>query len=105
MFKTQLVSKNIIEEKRQDSAQQTKTVTKAVSSLIELFNTPPAKWLALIKDAEEKDVLDENDKQVLSLVPNVLLGKSLKTPTDKQVDLINKTLIKLEDKGVYLEVG
>lgn len=105
MFKTQLVSKNIIEEKRQDSAQQTKTVTKAVSSLIQLFNTPPAKWLALIKDAEEKDVLDENDKQVLSLVPDVLLGKSLKTPTDKQVDLINKTLIKLEDKGVYLEVG
>lgn len=105
MFKTQLVSKNIIEERRQDSAQQTKTVTKAVSSLIELFNTPPAKWLALIKNAEEKGVLDETDKQVLSLVPNVLLGKSLKTPTDRQVDLINKTLVKLEDKGVYLQVG
>lgn len=105
MFKTQLVSKNIIEEKRQDSAQQTKTVTKAVSSLIELFNTPPARWLALIKSAEDKGVLNETDKQVLSLVPNVLLGKSLKTPTDRQVDLINKTLGKLEDKGVYLEVG
>ena len=105
MFKTQLVSKNIIEEKRQDSAQQTKTVTKSISSLIELCNTPPAKWLALIKNAEDKGVLNETDKQVLSLVPNVLLGKSLKTPTDKQVDLINKTLAKLEDKGVYLEVG
>ena len=105
MFKTQLVSKNVIEEKRQDSAQQTKTVTKAVSSLIDLCNIPPAKWLALIKNAEDKGVLNENDKQVLSLVPNVLLGKSLKTPTDKQVDLINKTLAKLEDKGVYLEVG
>lgn len=105
MFKTQLVSKNVIEEKRQDSAQQTKTVTKAVSSLIDLCNIPPPKWLALIKNAEDKGVLNENDKQVLSLVPNVLLGKSLKTPTDKQVDLINKTLAKLEDKGVYLEVG
>lgn len=105
MFKTQLVSKSVIEEKRQDSAQQTKTVTKAVSSLIDLCNTPPAKWLALIKDAEEKGVLNETDKQVLSLVPNVLLGRSLKTPTDRQVDLINKTLVKLEDKGIYLEVG
>lgn len=104
MFKTQLVSKNIIEEKRQDSAQQTKTVTKSISSLIELCNTPPAKWLALIKNAEDKGVLNETDKQVLSLVPNVLLGKSLKTPTDKQVDLINKTLVKLEDKGVYLDI-
>ncbi len=105
MFKTQLVSKSVIEEKRQDSAQQTKTVTKAVSSLIDLCNTPPVKWLALIKDAEDKGVLNETEKQVLSLVPNVLLGKSLKTPTDRQVDLINKTLRKLEDKGVYLEVG
>lgn len=104
MFKTQLVPKNVIEEKRQDSAQQTKTVTKAVSNLIDLCNTPPAKWLALIKNAEDKGVLDEPDKQILSLVPNVLLGKTLKTPTDRQVDLINKTLSKLEDKGVYLEV-
>ncbi|MGP9687760.1 AIPR family protein [Psychrobacter sp. AOP22-C1-C5] len=105
MFKTQLVSKSVIEEKRQDSAQQAKTVTKAVNSLIDLCNTPPAKWLALIKNAEDKGVLNETDKQVLSLVPNVLLGKSLKTPTDRQVELINKTLGKLEDKGVYLEVG
>jgi len=102
MFKTQLVSKNVIEEKRQDSAQQTKTVTKAVSSLIELCNTPPAKWLDLIKNAEDEGILSENDQQILSLVPNVLLGKSLKTPTDKQVGLINKTLARLEDKGVYL---
>ena len=105
MFKTQLVSKSVIEEKRQDSAQQAKTVTKAVNSLIDLCNTPPAKWLALIKNAEDKGVLNETDKQILSLVPNVLLGKSLKTPTDRQVELINKTLDKLEDKGVYLEVG
>ncbi|MGP9691237.1 AIPR family protein [Psychrobacter sp. AOP30-A2-5] len=105
MFKTQLVSKSVIEEKRQDSAQQNKTVTRAVSGLIELCNTPPAKWLSLIKDAEDKGVLSEPDKQILSLVPNVLLGKSLKTPTDKQVDLINKTLVKLEDKGIYLEAG
>ena len=105
MFKTQLVSKSVIEEKRQDSAQQAKTVTKAVNSLIDLCNTPPAKWLALIKNAEDKGVLKETDKQVLSLVPNVLLGRSLKTPTDRQVDLINKTLVKLEDQGIYLEVG
>lgn len=105
MFKTQLVSKSVIEEKRQDSAQQNKTVTKAISSLIDLCNTPPAKWLALIKDAEDKGVLNGSDKQILSLVPNVLLGKSLKTPTDKQVDLINKTLVKLEDRGIYLEAG
>ena len=105
MFKTQLVFKSVIEEKRQDSAQQTKTVTKAVSSLIDLCKIPPARWLDLIKNAEEKGVLNETDKQVLSLVPNVLLGKSLKTPTDRQVDLINKTLSKLEDKGVYLDAG
>ena len=102
MFKTQLVLKSVIEEKRQDSAQQARTVTKAVSSLIELCNTPPAKWLDLIKNAEEKGVLSETDKQVLSLVPNVLLGRSLKTPTDKQVGLINKILARLEDKGLYL---
>ena len=80
-------------------------MTKAVSSLIDLCKIPPARWLNLIKNAEEKGVLNETDKQVLSLVPNVLLGKSLKTPTDRQVDLINKTLSKLEDKGVYLDAG
>lgn len=103
MFKTQLVSKNVIEEKRQDAADQNKTVTKAVSSLVELCNIPAAKWLALIKEAEEKEVLSSKDKDVLSLIPNVLLGRSIKTPTDKQVGLINKTLAQLEDKGVYLE--
>lgn len=101
-FKTQLVSKSVIEDKRQDSANQTKTVTKSVNSLIDLCKPSPATWLDLIKNAEEKVGLSETEKDILSLIPNVLLGKSYKTPTDKQVGLINKTLERLEDSGIYL---
>jgi hypothetical protein len=101
-FKSQLVDESVIEERRQDSGKQVQKVDVTVNSLNELCLVPLSKWVDLISSATTKELISPNEKQILSIVPDLLMGKSRRNPTDKQVIELNRILTNLESEGVYL---
>lgn len=102
-FKSQLVPDSLIKDKHKNVSKQTKKVVKAATSLTDLCLVPPSNWMALVSHAKDKSLLSSTDEQIISIIPNLLLGKSRRNPTDGQVAAINKILIDLESKGLYLK--
>lgn len=102
-FKSQLVPDSVIQEKRQDVTKQTEKVVKAANSLTELCSIPPVNWMKLASNAKDNNLLSSTDEQIVSIIPDLLLGKSRRNPTDGQVLAINRVLNNLESKGIYLK--
>ena len=102
-FKSQLVPDSVIQEKRLDVKKQTEKTVKSANSLNELCVVPPSNWMTLISNAKNNDLLSTVDEEVISIIPNLLLGKSRRNPTDGQVIAINRVLDDLENKGIYLK--
>lgn len=102
-FKSQLVPDSVIQEKRLDVKKQTEKTVKSANSLNELCVVPPGNWMTLISNVKSNDLLSTVDEEIISIIPNLLLGKSRRNPTDGQVKAINRILDDLESKGVYLK--
>lgn len=102
-FKSQLVPDSVIQERRQDITKQTEKVVKGANNLNELCLIPISKWTALITQAKSDDFLGTKDEQIISIIPDLLSGKSRRNPTNGQVVAINRVLEGLEGKGIYLK--
>lgn len=99
-FKSQLVPDSVIKEKQQDVA---KKAVQTVNSLNELCAMPVSNWTTLIKKAKEQDLLSAKDEDIVSIIPNLLQGRSRNNPTNGQVKAINHVLNDLETHGIYLK--
>lgn len=102
-FKSQLVPDSVIQERRQDITKQTEKVVKGANNLNELCLVPISKWTALITQAKSDNFLGTKDEQIISIIPDLLSGKSRRNPTNGQVVAINRVLEGLESKGIYLK--
>ncbi|MEK6199310.1 MAG: AIPR family protein [Psychrobacter sp.] len=102
-FKTQLVPDSVIQERRQDIAKQSEKVAKGANNLNDLCLVPIRNWAALVTNAKDNNLLATKDEQIISIIPDLLTGKSRRNPTDGQVAAINKILDDLESKGIYLK--
>ena len=69
----------------------------------ELCSIPSVNWMKLASNAKDNNLLSSTDEQIVSIIPDLLLGKSRRNPTDGQVLAINRVLNNLESKGIYLK--
>lgn len=101
-FKSVLISKKELEEEYKLAAKNTKK-DKLNVEFVDLCKIPIENWFCLISEVENKVDLNENDKNILYLIPDILTGKKTNNPSRNQVKMINKVLDNLESKGLYLK--